>query len=178
VLACAGCRTPSGTPHATLDPAVDFTAYRTFVVLPPATKPGLNAATAKAVVEAAERGARDALKHAGYTDADRESADLVLYLHGKALAPVAVKDWGYEPSYHTFGISSAEASKMSKTHIFVEAYDNKTKRQIWMDWVICTCSQVVPSRIEGEIHHILEGFPARAGVNTVSLAEYSPNLHP
>src|SRR5215471_14823404 len=34
LLACAGCRTPSETPHANRDPAVDFAAYRTFALLP------------------------------------------------------------------------------------------------------------------------------------------------
>jgi hypothetical protein len=171
VLVCAGCRTPSAAPHATRDPAANFAAYRTFAVLPPATKRDLDTRTAKAVVECAERGARVSLHNAGYTETNRDSADLVIYLHGKALAPLPIKDWGYEPSYTTFGTSSADVSKMSKTHIFVEAYDNKTKRQIWMDWVVCNCSQVVPSRIEGEIDHVLEGFPARAPANTVSLAE-------
>jgi hypothetical protein len=173
LLACAGCRTPSETPHARNDPGADFTAYHTFALLPPATGPGLDADTAKAVVEAAESSAREALRSAGYTEVGRESADLVFYLHGKALAPVAVTDWGYEPALSTFGISSAEVSKTSNSRLFVEAYDNRTKRQVWMDWVVCTCTQVVPSRIGREIHHVLEQFPARV---SITAREGSPSV--
>jgi hypothetical protein len=171
LLACAGCRTPSEPLHARNDPAVDFTAYRTFALLPPTTKPNLDAGTAKAVVEAAEKGARDALQNAGYTETRREDADIVFYVHGKVLAPVAVTDWDYQPALSTFGTTAAQVSENSKSHLFVEGYDNRTKRQVWMDWVVCTCTHVVPSRIEGEIRHVLEGFPARAPVTTVSQAQ-------
>ena len=161
LLVCAGCRTPSQTPHTTRDPSVDFSNYRTFAVLPSATKSDLDPGTAKAVVAAAEKGARDALGNAGYTETNRESADLVFYIHGKVFAAIPVTDWGYQPALSTFGTSPAEIARTSYIRIFVEGYENRTKRQVWMDWVECTCTHVVASRIEGEIHHILEGFPSR-----------------
>jgi hypothetical protein len=163
---CAGCRTPKETPHTTRDPSVDFSGYRTFAILPVETGRGVDADTSRKVIVAAERGARDALTNAGYGEAGRDDADLVFYLHGKALAPVLIADMGYQPASEAFGITASQVAKTSNSHLFVEGYDNHTKGQVWMDWVECTCTHVVPSRIEGEIHHVLEGFPAR--VQTVS----------
>jgi hypothetical protein len=170
LLACAGCRTPSKT-HTTRDPSADLASRRTFALFAPATRPDLDAGTARAVVAAAERGARTALTNAGYTETSGDNADLVFYLHGKALAPVDVTQWGYQPALPTFGISSGEVSRTSNSRLFVEGYDNRSRRQVWMDWVTCTCKGVVPARIEGEICRILEGFPARVPINNVSRAE-------
>jgi hypothetical protein len=168
-LICGGCRTAKEKPHVTRDLSVDFSVYRTFAILPVETKPGLDVDTARKVVVAAEGGARDALRNAGYSEAGRGDADLVFYLHGKVLAPVPIASMGYQPAPEAFGITSSQIARTFHSHIFVEGYDNHTKRQVWMDWVECTCTHVVPSRIEGEIHHVLEGFPVRE--RTISLAE-------
>jgi hypothetical protein len=167
LLVCVGCHTPSKA-HLTADPSANFTLYQTFAILPPATRSDLDAATARAVVAAAESGARGALIQNGYAETNRESADLVFYLHGKSLAPVPVTQWGYEAALETFGSSSAEVSRTSNNRFFVEAYDNRTRSQVWMDWVVCSCRGVVPSRIENEMHVILEGFPRRAQPKLVS----------
>ena len=166
---CAGCRTPKETAHVTRDPSVDFSVYRTFAILPVETGPGLDADTTRKVVVGAERGARDALRDAGYSEAARDNADLVFYLHGKVLAPAPIANMGYQPAPEAFGITSSQVARTSNSHIFVEGYDNHTRRQVWMEWVECTCTHVVPSRIEGEIHHVLEGFPVR--VRTISQPE-------
>ena len=172
LLACAGCRTPSPEPsHAKGDPAVDFGSYRTFALLPPTTKTKLDPADARALIAAAETGARDALQNAGYTETNRENADVIFYLHGKVLMPVAVTDLGYQPALASFGTSPADVAANSNSRVFVEAYDNHTKRQVWMNWIVCTCINVLPTKLHGEVHHILEEFPARAPANTVSLTD-------
>jgi hypothetical protein len=169
LIVCVGCRTPVEKPHTKRDPSTDFAAYRTFALLPPEIKRDVDRDTAGKVIVAAERGARDALRNQGYSEVSPESADLVFYMHGKALAPVAVSNMGYQPTPEMFGVTPKQVSATSYSHLFVEGYDNHTKRQVWMDWVECNCTHVVPSRVENEIHHILEGFPAR--VQSLSRAQ-------
>jgi hypothetical protein len=170
LLSCAGCKTAPEKPHPNRA-AVDFSGYRTFALLPPSTHASLDKATARAVVEAAENGARDALLKSGYTEADRETADLVFYLHGKAIADVELSELGYVQTLSTFGTDAREVSATSDRRYFVEGYDNHTKRQVWMDWVTCECTMIVPSRIRKEFHQVFEGFPARVETKVASLAQ-------
>src|SRR5689334_21890095 len=79
ILLCAGCRTPIEKHHVTRDTSADFSAYRTFALVPAATKPELDRETAGKVIVASERGARDALLSAGYIETNRENADVVVY---------------------------------------------------------------------------------------------------
>ena len=53
--------------------------------------------TAQAVGAAAQKGAKNALAARGLTEAGRDDADLVFYLHGKVMTRVNVQDWGFVP---------------------------------------------------------------------------------
>jgi hypothetical protein len=46
--------------------------------------------------------------------------------------------------------------------IFVETYDNHSKRQVWMGWIECSCKTVDPERIQHEIQRIVATFPPRS----------------
>jgi hypothetical protein len=145
------------------DASVRYDSYRTFAILPVATVASLSPATASAVLEAAQTGARDALRTMGYTETTRENADLVFYLHGKVMAPVDIRAWNYAPE-SKFGTGSAT------NHIFVETYDNHSKRQVWMGSIECPCTKVDPERIQNEINRILATFPPRSMNITLSSA--------
>src|SRR5262245_36179456 len=117
LIVCAGCRTPTEKPHTKRDPSADFAGYRTFALLPVKIKRDVDRDTAKKVIVAAEEGARAPLLNQGYSETNLESADVVFYLHGKALAPLPVSDMGYQPAPETFGTTSNEVSKTSSSHI-------------------------------------------------------------
>jgi hypothetical protein len=155
LLVCPGCQTPPKD-HAQLDAPEKFAAYKTFALLPVATTPNLDAVTATAVVSAAESGARDALRAKGYVEIEREKADLVFYLHGKVMAPVGVTELGFVPDPANAGKAASSADRL-----FVETFDNQTRRQVWMGWLDCSCKKVQPERVQHEIQRILENFPAR-----------------
>jgi hypothetical protein len=155
LLVCPGCQAPPKG-HAHLDAPERFAAYKTFALLPVVTTPNLDAGTATALVNAAESGARDALRAKGYVEIEREKADLVFYLHGKAMAPVGVTELGFVSDPAKAAKAGGEADRL-----FVETYDNQTRRQVWMGWLDCSCKKVQPERVQHEIQRILENFPAR-----------------
>ena len=146
--------------HSRGDSTDQLAAYRTFAVLPIATSDQLAPETGQALAKAAAAGARDALHARGYTETTRDNADLVFYLHGKSLAAVPVTDWNYVPNPSQFGTGPAEM-KAATNRIFVETYDNHSKRQVWMGWLDCSCKKIDPERIQHEIARILETFPSR-----------------
>ena len=171
-----GCVTTPGV-QSRGDTSDRFIVYHTFAVLPVATSADLSPAVAKELVDAAEKGARDALVAQGYTEASRDSADLVVYLHGKSMAPVALTDLGYLPTPSRFGLAAAEIAATADHRVFVEAYDNHSRQQVWLGWLECSCAKVVPERIRREIHEILETFPARGKTENAMNPNDRPVAH-
>jgi hypothetical protein len=161
LLTFAGCATAPDI-HSRGDTSIPVSSSATFAVLPVTVNSNVPPTTASAVVEAADTGARDTLKALGYSETSRENADLVFYLHGKAMTPEAVTDWNYQPEPSKFGVSPAEMETKANRRIFVETYDNHSKRQVWMGWVECSCQKVDPERIQQEIQRIVATFPPRS----------------
>jgi len=158
LLILAGCAT---TPeiHSRGDSSTQFSSSETFALLPVTVDPNLPSPTGSAVAEAAETGARDTLRALGYSETSREKADLVFYLHGKSLEPETVTDWNYLSEPARFGVKPEEMSAYANRRIFVETYDNHSKRQVWMGWIECSCRGVNPERIHHEIQRIVATFP-------------------
>lgn len=136
-----------------------FGVYKTFAILPVVVDSKLQRSLATAVTEAAEDAARSGLQARGYAETNRENADLVLYLHGKSMAPVALTDLRYQPTPTEFGISHEEMESTASHRIFVEAYENKSRRQVWMGWTDCWCKGVGARKIRHEVGRVLEPFP-------------------
>ncbi len=162
LLAYAGCTTAPDV-HSPAGASAQVSSSRTFALLPVTVHASVPAPAAGEVVHAAETGARDALRTLGYSETSRENADLVFHLHGKAMTPVAVTKWDYLPEPSRFGMSPAKMAATSNSRIFVEAYDNHSRRQVWLGWMECTCHELVPSRIQHEIQRIIATFPPRRG---------------
>jgi len=160
-LTFAGCAT-APVIHSSGDNSAKFSSAQTFALLPVSIDPSVPPAEAPALTEAAQDGARDALRTLAYSETSLTNADLVFYLHGKIMAPAAVADWGYLPNPSKFGIGSAEVAASAGRRVFVEAYDNHSKRQVWMGWLECTCRKVKPEGIQNEIQQIVATFPPRA----------------
>ncbi len=96
-----------------------------------------------------------------FSETSREKADLVFYLHGKSLEPETVTDWNYLSEPSRFGVKPEEMSAYANRRIFVETYDNQSKRQVWMGWIECSCRGIDPERIQHEIQRIVATFPPR-----------------
>jgi hypothetical protein len=160
LLALAGCATAPDV-HIRGDNTTQFGSSETFALLSVTVDPSLPSTTASAVVEAAETGARDTLRALGYSETSREKADLVFYVHGKSMTPVAVTSLDYVPAPSQFGMSAAEMEAYSGRRIYVETYDNHSKRQVWMGWLECSCRGINPERIQHEIQRIVATFPPR-----------------
>ena len=158
LLALAGCATTSAV-HSRGDTSTQVSSGHTFALLPVTVDSKLPSATVSAVAEAAETAARDTLRALGYSETNRENADLVFYMHGKSMTPVAVTSMDYVPEPSRFGLSPAKMTGDAKRLIVVETYDNHSKRQIWMGWIECSCRGVDPERIQHEIQRIVATFP-------------------
>jgi hypothetical protein len=160
LLTLAGCATAPGV-HSRGDSSTQLSSSETFALLPVTVDPNLPSPTASAVAEAAETGARDTLRALGYSETSREQADLVFYVHGKSMTPVAVTTLDYVPEPARFGVSPAKMTGYADRLIVVETYDNHSKRQVWMGWIECSCHGVEPERIQHEIQRIVATFPPR-----------------
>jgi hypothetical protein len=158
LLALAGCASTPAV-HSRADRSAQTSSCQTFALIPVTVDPNLPSDTASAVAEAAETGARDTLRALGYSETRREEADLVFYLHGKSMTPVAVTSLDYVPEPARFGLSRDKMTGYANRMIVVETYDNHSKRQVWMGWIECSCRGVDPERIQHEIQRIVATFP-------------------
>jgi hypothetical protein len=165
LLALAGCRTDPWVHNRVVSSApvnsAPVNSRETFAVIPVAVDTKLSPEAAGAVVVAAESGMRDALRALGYSETNLETADLVFYVHGKSMVPVAAAKLEYVSTPSQFGMTSAEMEGYSGRRIYVETYDNYTKQQVWMGWIECTCQDVEPEWISHEIQRIMGKFPPR-----------------
>jgi len=160
LLIFGGCvTTPDVHNHG--DNSAEVSSSETFALLPVTVDPNLPSATAGALAEAAETGARDTLRALGYTETSRDNADLVFYMHGKSLEPEAVDEWDYLREPSKFGLKPGESEAWANRRIYVETYDNHSKRQVWMGWIECSCRGVDPERVQHEIQRIMATFPPR-----------------
>jgi hypothetical protein len=161
MLALAGCATDPKI-HSPRVSSTPISTSETFAVIPVAVDPQLPHATAGAVAVAVESGTRDAVRALGYTETNLETADLVFYVHGKSMTPVPITNMDYVPAPSQFGMRADEMQAYAGRRIYVETYDNHTKRQIWMGWLECSCGDVNPEWISHEIHQIVATFPRRS----------------
>ena len=162
LLVFAGCTTNSDS-RARGHASAPSEPSSTFAILPVAVNPTLPPATATAVANAAENGTRNKLRGLGYTETGITNTDLVFYVHGKSMRPVDLTPLGYQPDPERFGFKPAQMSALADRRLFVEAYDNQTKQQIWLGSLECGCRGVQPERIQREIERIVAMFPPRAG---------------
>jgi hypothetical protein len=160
LLIFGGCATTPDV-HSHGDNSTKVSSSETFALLPVTVDPNLPSATADALSVAAETGARDTLRALGYTEASRDDADLVFYMHGKSLQREAVDNWDYVREPSRFGVKPGESVAWANHRIYVETYDNHSKRQVWMGWIECSCRGVDPERIQHEIQRIVATFPPR-----------------
>ena len=161
LLTVAGCATTPDV-HSRGDTAAQVSSSETFALLPVTVNPEVPPPGASALVQAAETGARDTLRALGYSETSRENADLVFYMHGKSLEPEAVTDWNYLREPSKFGVKPGESEAWANRRIYVETYDNHSKRQVWMGWIECSCRGVDPERIQHEIQRIVAKFSPRS----------------
>ena len=161
LLALEGCATRPDI-HVRGDAFARSTSARTFAILPVQVSASVPPATATAVSEAAQTGARDRLRELGYTETGITNTDLVFYVHGKAMTPAPVTQWGYQPDPGRFGLKPSDMTATADRRVFVEAYDNHSKRQVWLGWIECSCRTVNPERIQDEIERIVAAFPPRS----------------
>ena len=77
-------------------------------MIPVTVDPQLPHVTAGAVAVAVESGTRDAVRALGYTETNLETADLVFYVHGKSMTPVAITSMDYVPAPAQFGMRADE----------------------------------------------------------------------
>jgi hypothetical protein len=158
MLTLAGCIS-NPTVRNRGDTSAQLSPGKTFALLPVAVDPSLSSVSAPTVAQAAQNGARDTLRALGYTEASRENADLVFYLHGKCLAPVEVTKWDYVSDTAKFGIKPNKMTAYANHLLVVETFDNHSKRQVWMGWIRCSCHIMEPERVQHEIQRIVATFP-------------------
>jgi hypothetical protein len=177
LLALAGCRTDPWVHNRVVSSAhvnsAPVNSRETFAVIPVAVDTKLPPETAGAVVVAAESGIRDALRALGYAETNKETADLVFYMHGKSMMPVAAAKLEYVSTPSQFGMTPTEMEAYSGRRIYVETYDNHTKQQVWMGWIECTCQDMEPAWISHEIQRIVAKFPPRNGNMTLEQKDSS-----
>jgi hypothetical protein len=163
--ALAGCSTDPWVHNRIVSSApvnsAPVNSRETFAVIPVAVDATLPPETAGAVVVAAESGTRDALRALGYSETNMQEADLVFYVHGKSMVPVAAAKLEYVSNPSQFGMTPTEMEAYSGRRIYVETYDNHSKQQVWMGWIECTCQDVEPEWISHEIQRIVSKFPPR-----------------
>ncbi len=130
------------------DPEIDFTAYKTFAMMPlPSKIPGAEPDLILRVGGVVESTLKDELKGKGYTQVDIDSADFTVNVTGKIVPKVDVTDFGYMP-YHTYptirrwGYQHPYTNSYREVYVdeyeegtlIVEIYDAKTKELAWVGW--------------------------------------------
>jgi hypothetical protein len=166
-LLLTGCQTPVKTEF---NSARDFSAYRTFALLPlpqisPASDPGLIARLAEPV----RTTLTNTLTAKGYQEAAEDTADFTVNLRGASLPRVDVKTSGFVypvgrwRRYYYAPVPRVDARTYEERTLAVEVFDNKTKELAWVGWLTEDFNGPVKTDkvLEG-IRRVLAGFPPGA----------------
>jgi len=152
-------------------PAANFAGVKTFAVLPlPTQAPGTAPDTMMRVAGPARQAIVDAMTAKGYREADRESADILVGVHGEVIPKTKVVDpglsyaaattWVDAPRY----LSQPVVREYDQGTLAVEVFRNTPGADdlIWVGWTTrkrAPGAAVSPETVVERIHEILADFP-------------------
>jgi len=152
----AGCATKPPAVNTEFDPQGDFTAAKTFAILPlPKDIPGADPGLAIRVNDTVEMTIRNAMTAKGYTEVDQSEADIAILMHGRLVPKTDVTDWGFTPYYGAYGWnrgyrgyyggmyggSNVTVDQYNEGTMIAEVYDVDSKSMIWVGWITGRASQ-------------------------------------
>lgn len=177
-LACvffiSGCQT---TPRYNFesDPEVDFTAYKTFAMMPLSSQvPGAEPDLVLRVGDTVKSTLEDELKSKGYTQTDIDSADFTVNVTGKVVPKVDVRDFGYQPYYsyssarrwgyrhpYTVDFRDVYVDEYEEGTLIVEIYDAGTKELAWVGWTSARLNSKGPDLelVAEKVRGVIAAFP-------------------
>ena len=177
-LACVffvlGCQT---TPKYNFesDPEVDFTAYKTFAMMPlPSQVPGAEPDLVLRVGDTVKSTLENELKNKGYTQTDIDSADFTVNVTGKVVPKVDIRDFGYQPYYtyssvrrwgyrhpYTADFRDVYVDEYEEGTLIVEIYDTATKELVWVGWTSARLSSKGPNLelIAEKVRGVVAAYP-------------------
>jgi len=175
-LLWAGCATTPKV-ETEYDPAANFAAAKTFVVLPlPQKIPGVDPGLLLRVGPAAVNSAAAALYELGYKQVDDvKYADIAVLVHGKKVPKTDVTDWGFTPYVGGYGWygrypygagvygSNITVDQYDEGTLIVEVYDVKSEKQIWVGWMTgrsTTDKSKQAGNVSEGVAMILANYPA------------------
>jgi hypothetical protein len=163
-LVVTACQTPV---KMEFNSARDFSAYRTFAVLPlpqvsPASDPGLIARLSEPV----RTTLTNTLTAKGFQEAAQDTADFTVNLRGASLPRVDVTTSGYlypvgrwQRSYGP-PVRRVDVRAYEERTLAVEIFDNKTKELAWVGWLTEDSNGPVKTdKVTEAIRRVLAGFP-------------------
>ena len=166
-LCLIGCATKPNVNHD-IKAGTDFSRYKTFALLPlprqgPPSDPGLVLRIGPAVQAALVH----SLNTRGLVEAPAGSADLSFNLHGQTVPKVDVTQMGFSrPVMTRYGRVEVVTdphlmvNEYEERTLTIEAYDNRTKQNIWMGWSTREASGPIRiERVTQAIRQIIETFP-------------------
>jgi hypothetical protein len=162
--------------NSEFDPAVDFTNYTTFAIVPiPRQIESVDPGLLLRVSPAARAAVEGSMTAKGYTLVDEvDKANIAVLVHGKAVPktnitatginPVYAGGWHGRYPYGTLGMSTVPMKDYDEGTLIVEVYEvsNDAENQIWVGWITGgskkdTANQA--ANIAESIRLILSNFP-------------------
>lgn len=165
LILATGCSTMVKTEFK---PDMQFSAYRTFAVLPyaghsPAGDPGM----ALRLAEPAKEATVAALTAKGFQPVELKQADFAVNLRGDSIPRVKVDDWGYTRYAHTarYGripihYGEVDVHSYDEKTLTVEIFDNKSHELVWVGWLKRETAGTVSAKdVQKAVAKVLSKFP-------------------
>ena len=172
------------------DPEVDFSAYKTFALMPlPSKIPGADPDLILRIGDVVKSTLENELKSKGYKQVYIDNADFTVNISGKVVPKVDVEDFGYMP-YHTYpsagrwgyhhpytsGYRDIYVDEYKEGTLIIEIYDASTKKLAWVGWTSTRLSPLSPDpNLAAErVRGVIAAFPAVPTVQQEQKQEQEP----
>jgi hypothetical protein len=173
LAALSGC-TSAPKIESEFDPAEDFTAHKSYYVVPfPETIPNVDPGTLMRIAPAAQTATETGMAAKGYTKAANvDSADLLVVIHGKSVpktelynnyTPTYAGAWGYgRYPYAAYNMNTVSVDNYDEGTLILEMHERATKQMIWVGWTtgrVKSDTSGQAERVASLIGLILDQYP-------------------
>lgn len=160
----SGCASTAPTVQSHPDSVVNYTNYKSFMMLRPSGLGTLsNPAVTPALVRQVRQDTEAAFVAKGLVVASDAYADALILVHGGVADKIEVQDWGltYGPIARSRGLGGRqELSSHKEGSLFIDVFDGKTRELIWRGSLVADVEKTPDlAQVKAAVESIVARYP-------------------
>jgi Domain of unknown function (DUF4136) len=156
----AGCSTTAPAIKTHPDSAVDFSNYKSFLMLKPLGAPAKNPAITPSLVRDMREEVAAAFTEKGLGKSPDAYADVLILVHGGLQDKLEVNELGLGYGRYGRGLGRQELDAYKEGSLYVDVFDAKSRELIWRGSAVAEVTDVPETaKLKETVHTIVSRYP-------------------